>query len=98
MHALEDQARAANSDSALAATGPRPAAARRCRRHYSVSLRFLGPYSHGSYLVALPELAPIAQYGFLGVPVFFAISGFVIAFSAEGRTPSAGHNGIPNRP
>ena len=59
---------------------------------------FWGPYSHGTYLVALPELAPIAQYGFLGVPVFFAISGFVIAFSAEGRTPSAGHNGIPNRP
>jgi peptidoglycan/LPS O-acetylase OafA/YrhL len=48
---------------------------------------FWGPYSHGTYLVALPELAPIAQYGFLGVPVFFAISGFVIAFSAEGRTP-----------
>jgi peptidoglycan/LPS O-acetylase OafA/YrhL len=32
-------------------------------------------------------LGPIAQYGFLGVPVFFAISGFVIAYSAEGRTP-----------
>jgi peptidoglycan/LPS O-acetylase OafA/YrhL len=32
-------------------------------------------------------LAPVAQYGFLGVPVFFAISGFVIAYSAEGRTP-----------
>ncbi len=47
---------------------------------------FWGPYSHGAYLVALPDLAPIAQYGFLGVPVFFAISGFVIAFSAEGRT------------
>lgn len=37
--------------------------------------------------VALPALAPVAQYGFLGVPVFFAISGFVIAYSAEGRTP-----------
>ena len=49
---------------------------------------FWGPYSHGTYLVALPELAPIAQYGFLGVPVFFAISGFVIAFSAEGWTPT----------
>jgi peptidoglycan/LPS O-acetylase OafA/YrhL len=36
--------------------------------------------------VALPALAPVAQYGFLGVPVFFAISGFVIAYSAEGRT------------
>jgi peptidoglycan/LPS O-acetylase OafA/YrhL len=35
----------------------------------------------------MPWLTPVAQYGFLGVPVFFAISGFVIAYSAEGRTP-----------
>jgi peptidoglycan/LPS O-acetylase OafA/YrhL len=48
---------------------------------------FWGPSSHGVPQVALPALAPIAQYGFLGVPVFFAISGFVIAYSAEGRTP-----------
>lgn len=48
---------------------------------------FWGPTSHGVTQVALPGLAPIAQYGFLGVPVFFAISGFVIAYSAEGRTP-----------
>jgi peptidoglycan/LPS O-acetylase OafA/YrhL len=48
---------------------------------------FWGPASHGVPQVALPMLAPIAQYGFLGVPVFFAISGFVIAYSAEGRTP-----------
>jgi peptidoglycan/LPS O-acetylase OafA/YrhL len=31
---------------------------------------------------------PYAQYGFLGVPIFFTISGFVIAYSAEGRTPA----------
>jgi peptidoglycan/LPS O-acetylase OafA/YrhL len=37
--------------------------------------------------VALPALASAGQYGFLGVSVFFAISGFVIAYSAEGRTP-----------
>ena len=37
--------------------------------------------------IALPYLASYAQYGFLGVPVFFIISGFVIAYSAEGRTP-----------
>jgi peptidoglycan/LPS O-acetylase OafA/YrhL len=36
--------------------------------------------------VTLPALAPFAQYGFMGVPVFFVISGFVIAYSAEGRT------------
>lgn len=47
---------------------------------------FWGPASHGVPQVALPALAPVAQYGFLGVPVFFAISGFVIAYSAEGRT------------
>jgi peptidoglycan/LPS O-acetylase OafA/YrhL len=48
---------------------------------------FWGPTEHGDSQVALPALAPVAQYGFLGVPVFFAISGFVIAYSAEGRTP-----------
>jgi peptidoglycan/LPS O-acetylase OafA/YrhL len=48
---------------------------------------FWGPASHGVPQVALPHLAAFAQYGFLGVPVFFAISGFVIAYSAEGRTP-----------
>ncbi|VIO73508.1 acyltransferase family protein [Bradyrhizobium ivorense] len=48
---------------------------------------FWGPAAHGVPQVAMPLLAPVAQYGFLGVPVFFAISGFVIAYSAEGRTP-----------
>ncbi|MGY3445986.1 MULTISPECIES: acyltransferase family protein [unclassified Bradyrhizobium] len=48
---------------------------------------FWGTASHGAQMVAMPYLAPVAQYGFLGVPVFFAISGFVIAYSAEGRTP-----------
>ncbi|QOZ34735.1 acyltransferase [Bradyrhizobium sp. CCBAU 53421] len=48
---------------------------------------FWGVASHGAQMVAMPYLAPVAQYGFLGVPVFFAISGFVIAYSAEGRTP-----------
>lgn len=35
--------------------------------------------------VAYPALAPIAIYGYLGVNLFFLISGFVIAWSAEGR-------------
>ena len=49
---------------------------------------FWGPAAHDVPQVALPSLAPFAQYGFLGVPVFFVISGFVIAYSAEGRTPT----------
>src|SRR5437016_2871844 len=48
---------------------------------------FWGPASHGVPQVALPWLTPMAKYGFLGVPAFFVISGFVIAYSAEGRTP-----------
>ena len=32
-----------------------------------------------------PEVAPYAIYGYLGVNLFFLISGFVIAWSAEGR-------------
>jgi peptidoglycan/LPS O-acetylase OafA/YrhL len=48
---------------------------------------FWGPTStSGISQVALPALAPVGQYGFLGVSVFFAISGFVIAYSAEGRS------------
>jgi peptidoglycan/LPS O-acetylase OafA/YrhL len=47
---------------------------------------FRGPTGLEQTYVALPELAAFARYGFLGVPVFFVISGFVIAYSAEGRT------------
>ena len=48
---------------------------------------YRGPTGFGTTYVALPELGPYARYGFLGVPVFFVISGFVIAYSAEGRGP-----------
>lgn len=34
-----------------------------------------------------PELAPVTRYGFLGVELFFLISGFVILLSAWGRKP-----------
>ena len=47
---------------------------------------FRGPTVPDTTFVALPELGSFARYGFLGVPVFFVISGFVIAYSAEGRT------------
>jgi peptidoglycan/LPS O-acetylase OafA/YrhL len=47
---------------------------------------FQGPAGIDGKHVALPGLGAIAQYGFLGVPVFFVISGFVIANSAEGRS------------
>ena len=47
---------------------------------------FRGPNALGMTHVALPELSSFARYGFLGVPVFFVISGFVIAYSAEGRS------------
>ena len=47
---------------------------------------FRGPTGLNVTVAALPELSSFARYGFLGVPVFFVISGFVIAYSAEGRT------------
>lgn len=40
----------------------------------------------GSLDVEYPAAAPYAIYGYLGVNLFFLISGFVIAWSAEGRT------------
>lgn len=36
---------------------------------------------------SFPQLTQITQFGYLGVPLFFMISGFVIAASAERRTP-----------
>jgi peptidoglycan/LPS O-acetylase OafA/YrhL len=47
---------------------------------------FRGPAGMNVTAAALPDLSWLARYGFLGVPVFFVISGFVIAYSAEGRT------------
>ncbi|MBI3700172.1 MAG: acyltransferase [Afipia sp.] len=49
---------------------------------------FNGPTSNGITYVALPGLSGFARYGYLGVQLFFVVSGFVIAFSAQGRTAS----------
>jgi peptidoglycan/LPS O-acetylase OafA/YrhL len=47
---------------------------------------FRGPAEFGTSDVAVAGLSSFARYGYLGVPIFFIISGFVIAYSAEGRT------------
>ncbi len=47
--------------------------------HYTYS----GYASHGLSPTAFPELAPFTQHLWAGVSLFFMISGFVIAYSAE---------------
>jgi peptidoglycan/LPS O-acetylase OafA/YrhL len=49
---------------------------------------FRGAAADGFTTASLTDLTPIAKYGYLGVQLFFVISGFVIAYSAEGRTAS----------
>jgi peptidoglycan/LPS O-acetylase OafA/YrhL len=46
---------------------------------------FRGAAADGYLAVPYPEAAPYALGGYLGVNLFFLISGFVIAWSAEGR-------------
>ncbi|WP_433789481.1 acyltransferase family protein [Actinoplanes sp. CA-252034] len=51
--------------------------------HFGTSWRLDGVHPPGYFL---PGAAPVLIYGFLGVEVFFLISGFVICMSAWGRT------------
>lgn len=46
---------------------------------------FRGAAGGGFLGVSYPDAAPMAIYGYLGVNLFFLISGYVIAWSAEGR-------------
>ncbi|TPN57446.1 MULTISPECIES: acyltransferase [unclassified Mesorhizobium] len=47
---------------------------------------FRGAAAEGVLAVGYPDAAPFAIYGYLGVNLFFLISGFVIAWSAESRS------------
>ena len=46
---------------------------------------FRGAAAEGALAEGYPAVAPFALYGYLGVNLFFLISGFVIAWSAQGR-------------
>ncbi len=46
---------------------------------------FRGAAADGYLATGYPQAAPVAIYGYLGLNLFFMISGFVIAWSAEGR-------------
>ena len=53
--------------------------------HYA----FRGAAADGFTHISWADAAPFAKYGYLGVQLFFVISGFVIAYSADGRTATA---------
>ena len=50
--------------------------------HYA----FRGAAADDMTYLSIAALVPVAKYGYLGVQLFFVISGFVIAYSAAGRT------------
>jgi len=50
--------------------------------HYT----YRGTAADGFTNLSLPALNPVTRYAYMGVELFFVISGFVIAYSAEGRT------------
>src|SRR5882724_4206152 len=47
---------------------------------------FRGHAESGYLSLDFPELSPVVRYGYLGVPLFFMISGYVIPWSIKGRT------------
>src|SRR6266850_1359270 len=49
-------------------------------------LGFRGYSAHNLQDVAYPELAAFSKYGYMGVELFFMISGYVIPWSIRGRT------------
>lgn len=54
---------------------------------YHLAFWWWRPSQHlGRFTAELAPLAPLVSYGWVGVPVFFVISGFVIAFSASHKT------------
>lgn len=61
-----------------------------CCFHYwsNVTLHLRNSLEYGR-IFDFPTLDFVFRYGYLGVPLFFLISGFVIALSAEGRTFAA---------